>query len=71
MIRAANTGISAIVDPYGRVLAELPLGAEGVLDGALPQAIPAPLFAKFPLAGAFFLWVASLITTAAFFRFRS
>lgn len=71
LVRAANTGISAIVDPYGRVLAELPLGSEGVLDGALPQAIPAPLFAEFPLAGALFLWVASLITTVVFFRFRS
>ncbi len=60
LIRAANTGISAIVDPYGRVLAELPLGAEGVLDGGLPQRIEAPVFAKFPFAGAFFLWVAVL-----------
>ena len=30
MIRAAATGISAIVDPYGRVNAALPLGDEGV-----------------------------------------
>lgn len=60
LIRSANTGISAIVDPYGRVLAELPLGAEGVLDGNLPQRIDAPLFAKFPFAGAFSLWLAAL-----------
>ena len=44
LIRAANTGISAIVDPYGRVLAELPLGAEGVLDGGLPQRHRRPVF---------------------------
>ena len=44
LIRAANTGISAIVDPYGRVVAELPLGAEGVLDGGLPQRIDAAAF---------------------------
>jgi apolipoprotein N-acyltransferase len=37
LIRAANSGISAIVDPYGRILAKLPLGVEGVLDGGLPQ----------------------------------
>ena len=70
LIRAANTGISAIVDPYGRVLAELPLGAEGVLDGGLPQRIEAPLFAKFPFAGVFFLWVAVLCFALAA-RFRS
>jgi apolipoprotein N-acyltransferase len=60
LIRAANTGISAIVDPYGRVLAELPLGAEGVLDGGLPQRIEAPVFAKFPFFSGFLLWAAVL-----------
>lgn len=46
LIRVANTGISAIVDPYGRVLESLPLGVEGIIDGKLPQAAPAPLFAR-------------------------
>ncbi|CAN5373283.1 apolipoprotein N-acyltransferase [soil metagenome] len=36
MARAANTGISAIVDSLGHIRASLPLGQEGVLDGALP-----------------------------------
>jgi len=36
LVRAANNGISAIVDAYGRVVAELPLDAVGVLDGHLP-----------------------------------
>jgi apolipoprotein N-acyltransferase len=40
LVRAANTGISAVVDPYGRVLAHLGLGEEGVLDSPLPA--PAP-----------------------------
>ena len=48
LIRAANTGISAIVDPVGRVVAALPLGVDGVLDGQLPQGIPATIFAMFP-----------------------
>lgn len=60
LIRAANTGISAIVDPYGRVLAELPLGAEGILDGPLPRQIAAPLFARFPFAGMLLLWTGVL-----------
>ena len=46
LVRAANTGISAVVDPYGRVVASLPLGIEGVLDAALPGAIPAPVFPR-------------------------
>jgi apolipoprotein N-acyltransferase len=37
LVRAANTGISAVVDPYGRVIEQLPLGTEGVLDSRLPQ----------------------------------
>ncbi len=60
LIRAANTGISAIVDPDGRVLAELPLGAEGVLDGGLPQTIAPPVFARFPFVSAFTVWIAVL-----------
>jgi len=40
MVRSAQTGISGIVDSYGRVTAELGLGAKGVLDAALPKALP-------------------------------
>jgi apolipoprotein N-acyltransferase len=45
--RAANTGISAVVDPLGRVIASLPLAAEGVLDAPLPRSIGAPVYARF------------------------
>jgi apolipoprotein N-acyltransferase len=44
--RAANTGISAIIDPTGRMLASLPLGSEGVLDAPLPRPIAAPVYAR-------------------------
>jgi apolipoprotein N-acyltransferase len=46
LVRAANTGISAVVDPLGRVIASLPLGTEGVLDAPLPQAIPPTTYAR-------------------------
>ena len=44
VVRAANTGISAIIDPYGRVLGELELKKEGVVDGLLPEALPTTKF---------------------------
>lgn len=37
LVRAANTGISAVVDPYGRVTGMLSVGTEGVLDRSLPR----------------------------------
>jgi apolipoprotein N-acyltransferase len=46
LARAANTGISAVVDPLGRVINSLPLGQEGVLDSALPRRISATLYAR-------------------------
>jgi len=46
LVRAANTGISAVVDPLGRVVAELGLGLEAVLDSGLPAAIPPTPFAR-------------------------
>jgi apolipoprotein N-acyltransferase len=47
LVRAANTGISAVVDPLGRVISSLPLGAEGLLDAPLPQSIPPTVYARF------------------------
>jgi apolipoprotein N-acyltransferase len=40
VIRATTTGISAVIDGYGRVQAALGLGREGVLDAPLPVALP-------------------------------
>jgi apolipoprotein N-acyltransferase len=63
LVRAANTGISAVVDPLGRVIKSLPLGTEGVLDAPLPQGIAPTLYARAGdgtaglLVGLAFLWV--------------
>ncbi len=46
LVRAANTGISAVVDPVGRIVNALPLGAEGVIDAPLPRPIGAPVYAR-------------------------
>jgi apolipoprotein N-acyltransferase len=47
LVRAANTGISAVIDPVGRVVNALPLGVEGVLDSRLPNAVPPTFFVAF------------------------
>jgi apolipoprotein N-acyltransferase len=46
LVRAANTGISAVVDPLGRIVNSLPLGAEGVLDSPLPRPISATIYVR-------------------------
>ena len=38
MLRAANTGVSAVIDAYGRVLAALDMQQEGILDHRIPPA---------------------------------
>jgi apolipoprotein N-acyltransferase len=46
VIRAANTGVSGIIDPYGRIIASLDLNRRGVVDGSLPQALPMTFYAR-------------------------
>lgn len=45
VIRAANTGISAVIDATGRVTRALPLGTHGAIDARLPAAAAPTLYA--------------------------
>jgi apolipoprotein N-acyltransferase len=59
VVRSANTGVSAIIDPFGRVVSSLDLNKQGVLDGSLPQALPMTLYAR---AGDVLFFVFLLLT---------
>jgi apolipoprotein N-acyltransferase len=44
LVRAANNGVSAVFDAYGRVKARLDLDAIGAIDAPLPSALPPTLY---------------------------
>ena len=47
IVRATPTGVSAVIDAYGRPLRTLKLGAFGVIDAPLPPALAPTPFARF------------------------
>jgi len=50
VVRAANTGISAVIDPWGRVLMEIELGKKGLIDAGLPKVGPPTPFVQLGIA---------------------
>jgi apolipoprotein N-acyltransferase len=70
LVRAANSGISAIVDSEGRVGESIGLGQAGYIDGNLPQALPPTPYAT--LGDLVFLGLLMLATgIAALARFTT
>jgi apolipoprotein N-acyltransferase len=63
LARAANTGVSAMVDSYGHVIQQTALGTEAVFDADLPPALAPTLFARFGSAvpGAMFAMAAAVV----------
>ncbi len=45
-LRSANTGISAIIDPLGRIVRSQPLGTTGVVDGAIAKALSSTIYSS-------------------------
>jgi apolipoprotein N-acyltransferase len=46
VVRAANTGVSAVIDPFGRITESLALDRTGILDAALPKALSPTLYSR-------------------------
>lgn len=47
LVRAANSGISAVVDPHGRIIARLGLGLADVLDSPLPKGLASTVYRRY------------------------
>jgi apolipoprotein N-acyltransferase len=62
VVRAANSGISAVIDAHGRVRASLALGLRDVVDSDLPVALSPTLFVRY---GNVILLMLLLISAAA------
>jgi apolipoprotein N-acyltransferase len=56
LVRVANTGISGVIDAYGRVEQRLDLGVEGIIDSQLPNRL-----SERPLYGRFGDWITLLL----------
>jgi len=46
MARSANSGVSGLIDGAGRVIDRIGLYQTGVIEAPLPEALPAPLYAR-------------------------
>jgi apolipoprotein N-acyltransferase len=68
LVRAANTGISGIVDPYGHVLAESGIYHPAVIVGEARFLTVATMYQR---VGDLFAYLATLVTAAAVLRVRS
>jgi apolipoprotein N-acyltransferase len=68
VVRAANTGISGVIDPYGRVLTSLGIGRAGVVDSPLPRALPITPFARLGDGAFFLVLLACALAAMSFWR---
>lgn len=68
VVRAANTGISAVIDPYGRIVARIPRNTARAMDSPLPVALPQTIFTRWGRAILAVTMVLCLISWLALVR---
>lgn len=75
LVRATNNGVSAVINPYGKIIDSLELGKQGVLDSTLPRANPPTLFSKYgnniPLLMIFIVFILSILTSKKEKRYQN
>lgn len=68
IVRSANSGISAVISPYGQVLAKIGLNQKGILDADVPLALAHDtLFGKYGNT-LFYLLATALLVLSLIFR---
>jgi apolipoprotein N-acyltransferase len=67
LARSANTGISGMVDPLGRIVVRLGLGKRGFIDTGLPAPLPPTFFSKWQEIPVYLMF---LLTVLALFVIR-
>lgn len=70
LVRVANTGISAVIDARGRIVASLPLNTAGIVDARVPPAAAPTPFARWG-NGPFLAAMAVLLALLGAGRLRS
>lgn len=68
ILRAANNGISAVIDARGRLVASLGLDIVGTVDARLPPPAPATLYGRFGDLVFAVAWLAALLTAVVLRR---
>ena len=71
MLRAANTGVSAVIDSYGRVLAAMDMQREGIIDHRIPAARDPTPYARWGDGALVALLALALAFLVASLRFTS
>jgi len=70
VVRVANTGISAVVDGYGRVVTRIGLGESGFADSDLPVALQPTAYSRWGALASLALAGVSATIAAAIERAR-
>ncbi|MBM3604006.1 MAG: apolipoprotein N-acyltransferase [Alphaproteobacteria bacterium] len=71
LVRAANTGVSAVIDARGQIRASLPLNEAGKIDALLPGALPPTLWMRTGNLPTLILLAAALLAATTLFRGRT